>query len=157
MKAANLKVLHPSGVRMRFTESLANYMISRRPKSTTFRFGDWLSHLDDDQFQALHHLAERWRTDDDSPQVDDFVGAALAALSAERGGPVETDTEELQTLIAHCSYVVVMESFRRAAWLEFAAPLTTDPNQKIGIRVTEEGFKAHERMNALDPMPSRPP
>ena len=145
-KKVGLRITHPDGVPMRFTEHLSLYLVNECKQLPSFRVGNWLARLDDAEFELLRKLAEQWHGGDESRGMDDFVGVVLTAVAAERGGRVESSYEELQQLVEHLAHVVAIESFRRNGWIELAEPLTTDPEGSLHVRVTDKGFAASERM-----------
>ena len=134
---------------MRFSESLARYLLGRQDKSRPFFIGSWLSTLSDYKLEALRALAERWATDDESHELDDFVGVVVTAQAVERHNGTLGESE-LVELLQRFALVAHVESFRRSGWLELEAPLSLSLERDLSIRVTEAGMKAGDRMRVLD-------
>jgi hypothetical protein len=148
MAKPSVQITHPEGASMRFSESLARYLIGRQDKSKPFFIGAWLATLNDVDVEDLRALAERWAADDESHDVDDFVGVVVTAQAIER----QRNTVGERQLVEHLQCFVLVthvESFRRNGWLQLEAPLSLLPECSLKVRVTDEGIRAGERMAVL--------
>lgn len=143
-----VQITHPDGVSMRFSESLACYLMGRQNKAEPFFIGMWLATLSDVEVEELRSLAERWAADDETRDVDDFAGVVVTAQAVERRRN-SVDEKQLVEMLQHFVAVAHVEAFRRNRWLELITPLSVLPERPLKVRVTDEGMRAGESMKGL--------
>jgi hypothetical protein len=89
--------------------------------------------------------------DDESHDVDDFVGVCLTVHAIE-SRKNQVDEDELFELLHRLAFITHVEAFRRNGWLEFTQPLSLhsdQPGRSVSVRITDDGMKAGEHMRVL--------
>ena len=66
----DVKITHPEGVNMRYSENISAFLMARDDKSRQFYLGHWLSSLDNEQLGQLSFLFHQYLEGVDERYLD---------------------------------------------------------------------------------------
>jgi hypothetical protein len=136
-------IAHPSGVPMKFSESIAAFLLEGR--RSDFATGDWLAVLSPEDLTAFIQMAQRWNDGDEATELDDFMGVLLNAIAAEqRTQSVDKSPDEILQLGGMMLVIAGLEANRRLGCIVVHAKLRLFPGPKDTYTITKEGFVAAE-------------
>lgn len=147
----SVRIEHPDGVPMRFSEHLTQFLINRQNKHERFYLGHWLRSLDADaldQMIALAEIALNGASEKkDELRTDDLMMTCIvaeAAETAQRSVTVSPEAlfERLGALLVGAS----VEIYFRWGWVELDNVLSICEGANLRVRITDEGMKAGEKM-----------
>ena len=140
----SVKIHHPDGVPMRFSESLIAFITGPHPRAYPFVLGDWLQSLDDATLSQLQALSDRAMRDATSlgDAVQDLILVVVTAVAAEKQvREVPISPERLLDYFGALYLATSIERFRRAGWLILHAPLSIDADKQVSMTLTERGLR----------------
>jgi len=146
----SVRIEHPDGVSMRFSEHLTQFLINRQNKHDRFYLGYWLRSLDADaldQMIALAEIALNGQAEKAELRTDDLMMTCIVAEAAEtlqRAVTVSPDVlfERLGALLVGAS----IEIYFRRGWVELDNVLSICEGANLRVRITDEGMRAGEKM-----------
>lgn len=135
-------ITHPDGVKMRYSESISAFLMSRKDKSRHFYLGHWLSSLGDDDLGQLIQLSQLYLDGVEERYLDDIFMVVITAVSAEKRNPkVELSPEILNDVVGALNLAACIESFTRRGWLVLENTLSINIHKKVKARITDSGMK----------------
>jgi hypothetical protein len=141
---SRVRVKHPDGRAMPFSESLLNYLKNHRFRSG-FTVGDWLMSLSSDELQRLAFLAEEWMLVGHRDMHLDMVLCARIAYEAESGGDSHVEDEEnFYGIICNFCILVSTVLLSRIGLIELESKLSIQPSARIIVKITELGMQQQE-------------
>lgn len=146
----SVRIEHPDGVSMRFSEHLTQFLINRQNKHERFYLGHWLRSLDADaldQMIALAEMALNGATEKDELRTDDLMMTCIVAEAAETlQRAVTVSPDVLLERLAALLFGATVETFSRRGWLELDNMASICDGANLRVRITDEGMRAGEKM-----------
>lgn len=136
-------IAHPNGVPMRFSESLATFLLER--KLGRFSTGDWLQTLSEDELRAFFEIGQRWCNGEDSRDLHDYLAVLLHAIAAEKKTKtVQLPPDEIFALGDGLLHIASLEANRRNGFITLNCKLRLFPGPQDSISVTDKGMQHAE-------------
>lgn len=150
MNNSSVKISHPDGAPMKYSENLIGYLSNRTNKSKQFYFGDWLMTLGNDELGQLGNMAKLWMEGADEIYLDDIISVAITALSAEtRKQTHRFSPDDISNLIGTIFTNSAIESYSRKGWVKLGTSLSIDPHKEIELEITELGEAQAAHLKAM--------
>lgn len=109
-----VRISHPNGLEMRFSESVTKFLIQRPDKTVPFRALQWVTTLSDDFIAQLGTLTEKFLHDGADVYLDDVVQASILMVVGETGKQNVTVSPDLiYEWIAALGYIAALEDMKR--------------------------------------------
>jgi len=154
-RSAKVRITAPCGHRLRFSESLIEFVASRpvRDRRRGFRLGDWIASLDDVTLGHLNTLSGQVTNGIDidrlpEPAGEDLLSVAIHAAAAERGTrEIQSDPEQIMLWLASLHIGANLEKLRRDGLVEIGER-TSITNGKAAVTFTDEGMARLDQVRA---------
>lgn len=138
-----VKISHPNGLNMRFSESVTKFLIQRPDKKIPFRAGQWVMTLSDDVIAHLGQLAEAFLHNGADVYLDDIVQASLFMVAAETGKQNVTVSPDLiYEWIASLRFIVGFEEMKRCGLVILNQDLGLTTIDEATVTLTDRGMQA---------------
>lgn len=134
-----VRLTHPGGVPLPFSESLLNYQMSLDDRREDFSTGDWLQTLDTGELRDVLQGLERFCEGSREPSMDDMLCLVLQAMKGELGSDVVEfpSPEEIMERAAAFLYIAGMEANRRQGFITLFGKLRLYPEPGDSFEVTD--------------------
>ena len=139
---ARVEITHPDGLNLRFSESLASFLINRPNPHSHFLLGQWIATLDDESLYQLEVLSNRANLDPNSlgEAIQDLLLIVITAMAAEtRQRQIHFQEDGVITAFGCLWLACSFERFARAGWIVLKAPCSIRPQANQQIEITEAG------------------
>lgn len=138
-----VRISHPHGLDMRFSESVTKFLITRSNKGKPFRAGQWVTTLSDDVIAHLEQLAEAFLHDGADVYLDDIVQASILAVAAETGKhSVTVSPELLYEWVGALGFIVALERMKRDELIELDVDVGISTIREAKVTLTDRGMQA---------------
>lgn len=150
MNNSSVKITHPNGVPMKYSENLIGFLTNRTNKSIPFYFGDWLMTIGNDDLGQLIFMARLWMEGAEEIYLDDIVSVAITALSAETNNQTHrVSPQDIENLVGTVFTDASLEAYRRKGWINILSTLSIDPLKEIKMEFTALGEEQAAHLKAM--------
>ena len=139
------RISHPGRPDMRFSESLANFLIHNGKKATQFRTMHWVIELSDDSLGHLKQLAETFLHDGPDEYLDDMVQASIFAVGAESQTKISLDEvtpNDIYEWVTALRIIVALEGMRRSGLVTLREEPGITTVNNLSVTLTDRGVRA---------------
>ena len=140
-----IRVTHPSGCPMPFSENLLAFLYVRKG-GDTFKIGEWLSNLDEELLRQLASVAEEFALYGSNREIrPDLLLCAKTGFEAETNIKFsELHIEQCFDVVSTFCLLVSLESIQRHGWIEIINELSVSPQSSVEYKITDEGMRNKE-------------
>lgn len=144
-----VRISHPNGLEMRFSESVTKFLMQRQDKSAPFRALQWVATLSDDVIAQLGKLAEAFLHDGADVYLDDVVQASILIVVGETGKQNVTVSPELiYEWIVALGYITALERMKRSEFVILNGEIGITTLRNATVTLTDRGMKAGIEMRS---------
>ena len=138
-----VRISHPNGLEMRFSESVTKFLMQRRDKSVPFRALQWVATLSNDVVAQLGKLTEAFLHDGADVYLDDVVQASILLVVGETGKQDVTVSPELiYEWVVALGYITALERMKRSGLVILNGEIGITTIRNATVTLTDRGMKA---------------
>lgn len=142
---SQVKISHPDGIEMPFSENIAAYLMERKNKSEQFYFSDWVGSLSNELVTKMIQLGESIVLSDGDMPFDDLLQTMVIAVAIEkREQKVAFSNNDLDGWINQVLKIASVEVLKRNGAIEAVVPMGLSINPEGSITVTDLGMQLEE-------------
>jgi hypothetical protein len=138
-----VRISHPNGLKMRFSESVTKFLIQLPEKRVPFRALQWVRTLSDDVITQLGKLAETFLHDGADVYLDDVVQASILMVAGETGKQNVTVSPDLiYEWMAALRYITALERMKRSGLVILNDEIGITTMRNATVTLTDRGMQA---------------
>lgn len=138
-----VRISHPNGLEMRFSESVTKFLMQRQDKTVPFRALQWVATLSDDVIAQLGKLTEAFLHDGADVYLDDVAQASILMVVGETGKQNVTVSPELiYEWIAALRYITALEGMKRSGLVILNEEIGITTIRNATVTLTDRGIRA---------------
>lgn len=138
-----VRISHPNGLEMRFSESVTKFLIQRPEKRVPFRALQWVRTLSDDVVTQLGKLAEAFLHDGADVHLDDIVQASILMVVGEtQKQNVTVSPDLIYEWIAALRYITALEGMKRSGLVILNEEIGITTIRNATVTLTGRGMQA---------------
>lgn len=134
-------------MKLPFSESLLRYCQTRNTHSK-FSVGQWLSSLEEEEFETLFVLTKEATTQFQHRHMDVLM-CVIQACQHEGQKMDEKDIASALSMLERFIVAVDIENLVRLGWIELLSPFSILHTETLHYSVTELGWANEESMNVF--------